>query len=411
MKHLLKSVFILGLIVGLSSGLYSNGLNLNGNGSKAIAMGGAFVGLADDFSAVFWNPAGLTQMEEPNLAIFATDIIPTPTYRFPLLGIDTEAKSEHHFSGALGFFKPLSDKVVVGIYGYIPSGVSVEWPGADLALLSGGVAYQWNAKVAIITVSPAIAFKVSDKFSLGATLNINYGLAKLKRPALGQYEEDTNGVGVGATLGMLYKPSEKFSFGLTFKTPFKATLKGDATMSGAPLLGLPGMDDAERAVTWPMWVGAGIAIKPNDKLTFTADAQYTDWKEMDIIPITFANAGWQLFFKDGADLTLRWEDKIQVRFGVEYKVSPSFALRGGYYHDPSPSPRSTMNILIPELSYNFFTIGFGYNTNKINLDFCLEYAIGKEVEVGLFEAEPDVGMPGFHNMDILVPNISLTFKF
>jgi long-chain fatty acid transport protein len=181
-------------------------------------------------------------------------------------------------------------------------------------------------------------------------------------------------------------------------------------MSGAPLLGLPEMDDAERDVTWPLWLGAGIAFKPNDKLTFTADAQYTDWKEMDILPINFSNAGWQLFFKEGADLTLRWDSKVQVRFGVEYKVSPSFALRGGYYYDPSPSPKATMNILLPELSYNFFTIGFGYKTNKINLDVCLEYAFGKEVEVGLLEAEPGVGMPGFHNMNILVPNISLTIK-
>ena len=45
--------------------LSANGLNLNGVGSKAIAMGGAFIGQADDFSAIFWNPAGLTQMQGP----------------------------------------------------------------------------------------------------------------------------------------------------------------------------------------------------------------------------------------------------------------------------------------------------------------------------------------------------------
>jgi len=36
-----------------------------GIGAKAGGMGGAFVGLADDPSALFWNPAGLTQLGSP----------------------------------------------------------------------------------------------------------------------------------------------------------------------------------------------------------------------------------------------------------------------------------------------------------------------------------------------------------
>ena len=79
MKRFLKLSVILGLMVGLCSGLYPNGFNLNSNGSKAIAMGGAFVGLADDYSAVFWNPAGLTQMTKTTLS-FSVPIL------FPLQG-------------------------------------------------------------------------------------------------------------------------------------------------------------------------------------------------------------------------------------------------------------------------------------------------------------------------------------
>ena len=43
----------------LSAPALPNGLNLNSIGTKALAMGGAFVGLADDFSAIYWNPAGI----------------------------------------------------------------------------------------------------------------------------------------------------------------------------------------------------------------------------------------------------------------------------------------------------------------------------------------------------------------
>ncbi len=36
----------------------ANGVYVPGVGTRASAMGGAFIGLADDYSAVHWNPAG-----------------------------------------------------------------------------------------------------------------------------------------------------------------------------------------------------------------------------------------------------------------------------------------------------------------------------------------------------------------
>lgn len=423
MKRFFKLSVILGLTVGLCSGLYPNGFNLNSNGTKALAMGGAFIGLADDYSAVFWNPAGLTQMKQTTLAFFGADIVPDASYQFTYPGvfsIDTKAETEHHLTGSVGFFKPLSEKVVVGIYGYTPSGLGVTWKGDELAALTGGVSREWHTYVGIITVAPVIAFKLSDKFSLGASINFNYGFAKLKRPVkevpgippLGQYSEDSNGTAFGATIGMLVKPSEKFSFGLTYRTALKVKLKGDVTISGAPALGLPETDDSERAVTFPMWFGAGIAIKPTDKLTITADAQYTNWKKMDTIPMEFANTYWKLYFEPGAQLALDWKDCVQLRFGLEYKTSEKFAIRAGYYYDPNPSPKHTRTILLPEMTFNFFTFGFGYHSEKVTIDLGFEYGMGKELEITMADLGPDdPGMLGIHNLDILVPNIAITFRF
>ncbi|MCK5005015.1 MAG: long-chain fatty acid transporter, partial [Candidatus Aminicenantes bacterium] len=72
MRNMFKVVSIIVLMLGLSFGAYSNGLNLNGMGTKAISMGGAFIAVADDYSAVFWNPAGLTQMDKANLSVFSS---------------------------------------------------------------------------------------------------------------------------------------------------------------------------------------------------------------------------------------------------------------------------------------------------------------------------------------------------
>jgi long-chain fatty acid transport protein len=401
------------LIVFTGISLPANGLNLNGVGSKAISMGGAFIGQADDYSAIFWNPAGLSQMKNSSISFFVTDLIPSGTYSFPTYGIDAKTKAGMYPSGSVGYFKPLNEKLLIGIAAYVPSGTGAKWNGEDLKILSKNVAYEWESFMAVITVSPVIAYKFSDMLSLGATLNLNYGMMKIKRPGVGQYTEDLSGIAFGATIGAMIKPIDRLSIGLTLRTPTKVKFSGTADMAGAALVGQATTSDAKREATWPLWFGAGLSFKATDKLTINADAQYTNWKKIDTIAITYDNAAWQalkghpqLGAAFNNDFVLNWKNAIQYRFGLEYVLCSKMSLRAGYYYDPSPSPAETLNILLPEITYNAITAGFGYKTNKINIDFCLEYLMGKKQE------SPITGkMPGTHGMNILVPNIGITYHF
>ncbi len=422
------------LIVCASVSLSANGLNLNGQGSKAIAMGGAFIGQADDFSAIFWNPAGLSQMKRSSLTFFATDLIPSGTYVFPAYGIDAKTKASMYPSGAFTYFKPINEKLVIGIGAYVPAGSGSNWDVEELKALSYGITkgkagntLLWKSMIAVVSISPAISYKINDVFSVGATFNANYAFMKLKKPAtfrllLGhldlkyaeQYDESTTAWGFGATFGLMVKPVDKLSIGLTVRTPVSITFKGDATndIASNPFIqisapGLPTTSGIERKATWPLWAGLGISFKPMDKLTLNFDLQYTQWEKIQSIDATYDNAKWQALFAAGAKLDLKWENKIQYRFGLEYAVSDKLALRAGYYYDPSPSPVETLSILLPEITYNVITVGFGYKTDKISLDLCLEDLMGKDAD------SPLAGglMPGTHGNSILVPNIAFTYRF
>ncbi|MCI0495675.1 hypothetical protein L0Z72_11790, partial [candidate division KSB1 bacterium] len=50
-------------VLTLSSSLFASGVSLTGVGARATALGGNFRGIANDWSAIFWNPAGLTQIK------------------------------------------------------------------------------------------------------------------------------------------------------------------------------------------------------------------------------------------------------------------------------------------------------------------------------------------------------------
>jgi long-chain fatty acid transport protein len=408
MKKIFKLTFVFVLAVFVSGSLFSNGLNLNGVGTKANSMGGAFIGLADDYSAVYWNPAGLTQMKEQSFAVYGSFLIPKGTYKLSSAGIDTQTKSAVYPSGAIGYFKPLSDKLVVGFLGYVPSGSGAEWDGTALTALSGGKTFKWKSMIGMFTLSPVVAYKISDMISVGVTVNFNYGMLQIDRPALGQYSENLTGTGYGATLGLMIKPSEKVSLGLTYKTSTKITAEGEAKMEGAGLLKLTTTATATREINWSMWFGAGVALKPIDKLTITADVQYTNWKNLDDIEVTYDNNAWNLFFAKGSTFKLNWEDRIQYRFGLEYLLSENLAVRAGFYHDPTPAPVDTLSILLPQVDYNSVTFGMGYTTGSLNIEFSFEYVMGKDRECPLTTKK---GMPGIHGMNILVPTIALSYKF
>ena len=70
----------LACLLVFAGGAYAGGFALSGVGSKAIGMGGAFRGLADDWSAAYWNPAGLTQLEESQLTGMLVFLSPRPEY-------------------------------------------------------------------------------------------------------------------------------------------------------------------------------------------------------------------------------------------------------------------------------------------------------------------------------------------
>ncbi len=329
-------------------------------------------------------------------------------------GIDAKSVPAHYLIPGLGFFTPLGKKFVVGVYVYAPSGAGAEWDGEDLVALTAGYPFEWKSKLGIFTISPSVAYKISDKIMIGATVDINYGMLTMDQPfELGQYSEDLKGWAANGTLGLLVKPSEKFSFGLSYKLPFTAKLSGEVEIPALAESPYPTTDTGTREAAWPMWFGGGIAFKPTNKLTITADVQWTNWKKLQTIPITFENEDWNDLFGPGGPYDrvdeLLWKDTFQYRFGAEYRLSESFALRGGYYIDENPGPLETQNILLPEFKYNWFTAGFGYQSSKIVIDAAIQYGTAADISVPL---DPEnYQMPGVHGMSMWVPSLNFTYKF
>jgi long-chain fatty acid transport protein len=426
------------LIFGLSTLALANGFNLNSLGTRALSMGGAFVGLADDFSAIYWNPAGISHFKTKYLGFYGTDIIPKGTYLFQqptqeglLTLVDAQTKTKNYLSGMLTYYHPINESLVAGIGVYVPSGLGATWDGQGFKLVTNGTSYQLESRVGMITIAPAASYQINEMVSVGAALNINYGMFSIKRWAgtvevpqqgeldLGQFDESLNGWGIGATFGALFKPNDKFSFGLTIRTPSKLSLSGNVNIQNIDLLGpnFKNQSVAKMDYTTPWWIAGGVAFRPMKDLIVTADLQWTQWSTVDQLVTNFQDPYWDLLMTGSGEnvAPMRWKDALQLRVGAEYMLYQNVALRAGYYYDPTPVPGSTMNVLLPCYTFHAITLGLGYDLNGLQIDFGFEILFGnqRQVDFAKWVYDPNYAsaMPGVYGMNIYVPNISVSYKF
>jgi long-chain fatty acid transport protein len=425
----MKKTLVMSLaVLFLACGLLANGLNLNGLGARPASMGGAFVGLADDFTAVFWNPAGLALLKGRTFGLAGDFLLPSARFTLdPTFSMETKAKG--YGAGLVGYFQPIGDRIVVGLGAYTLSGLGADWAsqGFEEALVyplppayftPSLESYRWRSFIGSITLAPSIAVRINDWMSFGATFNLSYGFFQTSQWAetavlptkpptlvnLGQQDLDVNGWGFGATFGLLIKTSDWLSVGLTWRTQTNMSLSGTTGIENLDRLGLPVSSDTSLDVPNPTWLAGGIAVKPVDRLTVTFDLQWTNWAKLGTIELVFADPEWAAALTDEAALVLNWKDSLQIRGGVEYAMG-KFALRAGYYYDPAPAPDETMNVLIPSFTYNSFNAGFGYAKDRWKIDFGLEYLVGKDRTI------TEGVMPGLYEMSIWVPKLSVGYTF
>ena len=346
-----KKVLLLFLMVSvLTAGAYAGGFALSGVSSKAIAMGGAFRGLADNWSAAYWNPAGLAQLEQTEINYMGIAITPipkmNPNIRYGSYDVGYKndqwryaEEKTHLASNVSGFMKlPSRDDVTFGLAVFAPYALGSKW-NIFKPLYDDAVAEypEWDheATLRVVDIHPSIAKSFLDKkLMLGMGVSIYYGTIDfqkallnptgLPRPhdnvAVDAFLEG-NGWGYGANFGMLYKFNDKFQVGISGKLPSKIKFEGDVTNTLYAIYNNPLLIDLVSQATtaeelaqlafifttpdegvrrWkseatadfklPADIGIGFAYKATEKLTMTLDFSYTFWSRLESIVIEIDTA-------------------------------------------------------------------------------------------------------------------------
>jgi long-chain fatty acid transport protein len=404
-----KAILSLLAVALFSSGLWGGGWNNTLMGARAIAMGAAFAGVADDASAIYYNPAGLAFQESKlNLAIDGFYILPTHEYVYP-----TGSRAQSKFSSSipqLFLTYQTSDRLTIGFGAYVPyAGGGVDWVEGQLPVPS------LRSYLGIVSLTPTVSYQVSEKFSVGLNINFYHSVFEVDTIAdpIGPMKTEESGSSLSAGLGLMFWPSERASLGLSIRGPAKMTLTGKTSISvDAPGLGLVSLDlDSETRFNLPWDIEIGFAYRLSDKFLVTTSAQYTMWSALKSIDKTIKNVPNPDFSTYDIEESepMNFKDILIVRAGMEYTISGGLALRAGIGMDRAAAPAEYLNVA--NIDVDKFTLlgGIGYRTGRMQIDFSYILAQGKEREKT--DYTPPFGFPGKYNLSASIFGLGVTYSF
>jgi long-chain fatty acid transport protein len=392
----LLGFFLPFVIASNSWAVGASGLTTQLLGAKALGQGNAFVAQADDPSAIYYNPAGLTQLSGTQVSVGTVLLVPI-TDRSGNGVPDDQAKRQLDALPLLYMTHaiPLAEdrKLVYGLGLNSPFGLVTDWaPTSSIRYVNTYSAFQ------LIELNPTVAVQVNRVLSIGvgadyvnlfdstADSQVNQN-ALVPGAADGSSHLSGHGQGWGYNAGILLKPVENHSFAVSYRSQIQIPIRGSLELSGLdPSLqgafnfaGANYSADATSSFILPQSVIGGYAYNPNKAWTLLLDYEWTQWNVFQdqrvAVQETDPNRLGLITGNSNTNVVVtprHWHNVSAVGGGANYKWNDSWQFRGGYAFFEKTVPNDTFTPDVPDASVHFITLGLSRTWERFILDFAFD---------------------------------------
>jgi long-chain fatty acid transport protein len=370
-------------LVGLAAGnAWASGFQLADQDAAATARGEAFVATADNASAIYYNPAGITQLSSNNVRSGIYGIYLKPTFRPPVDQANSGQTYQisKNFAAVPQFFathtlKSLPLSFGVGVYA--PYGGSITWPDD-----TGFRAVATKGSLTYLRVNPVVAYQVLPSLSIGAGVMVDYahidleqGLRSIATP-VNFFQFSGQGFSVGYNAGIRWQPLEQLSFGATFRSSNPIYFGGQTDFERIPIIPAGGRN-AHMNLTFPLTAAVGVSYRPTPKWNLELDADYTDWNSFNKTSIQQQTPVPHPFDPTGkVPVTLDWQGSWMYEFGVTRYFDNGWRVSAGYVFSQNSVPNAYYTPLAAHLDRHFFSVGTGYQGGRYSLDVAYQVGYG-----------------------------------
>jgi len=354
---------------------------------SVTGLGRSFAGgaaMANDATTIYYNPAGITRLKSDEAVVGASVISLTADFDKtsgtdaignPLSGGEGGPVGKLGGPATLYYASKLNDDWYWGFGFNAPFGLATEydrdWVGRYQATYS---------RVMIINIQPTIARKVSEEFSWGFGLDIQYmevklenaldfgsicfgqvgpvtctGLGLTPQGADGYVSLEGNSVSYGWNGGLLWE-HDGTRLGVTYRSQVKHSLEGDADFSNTPAVfaGLGVFTDTgiEADFDTPELISFGVVREVNDEWTVSFDLTRTGWDSFQELRVRFDNPN-----QPDSVQPEHWNDVYKASIGADWRMNAAWTLRAGYGYDNSPVADADRTARLPDGDRTWLSAG------------------------------------------------------
>lgn len=380
----------------------ANGFALPDQDAFATARGEAVTATADNPSAIYYNPAGITQLEGYNVRVGLYALDYQTSYQPP----SSSSKAGHTYNEQNTFaavprafltFSPTNGPFSFGLGVYSPFGGNMSWP-QDTGFRSVAL----NGKLTYVTINPVVAWKILPSLSIAAGPMVNYVDMTLDQGLIGSasppnfFRFTGSGWSAGYNLGARWQPLEQLSFGATFRSPAKVTLDGQTDSQLRP----PNVSTspAQTDFTFPLSAVGGLSWRPTPKWNLEFDASYTDWSSFSSTTIHQSNPP-RIVPHSDLLVTLDWQPSWMYEFGATRYFDSGWHVSGGYVFSGNSVPNSYYTPLASDMDRDFFSLGTGYQGRHLSFDIAYQFGYGPTHTVSGSQPSSTPGNLAYQNAD------------
>ncbi len=361
----------------MASTAIAGGYRVATQGQKALAMGHTGVAMTDSSEVLFFNPAGLTQLQSDIDIVGGLTLLDGKTkYQNSDVGASAETSSPLGTPVNTYYSNRYSDEFSWGLGLYTPFGTSVEWEkdweGSHLVN---------NISLKTIFLQPTAAYQVNETFSIGfgptyviGEVELNRNLSTSLADADGNRSNvtiDDSGVTAwGYNLGLMANVNEDLSLGLSYRSEITLEARnGNANFEDIPVALQSTYYDTtfDADLVLPAELTIGMSYKLNSKSTIAFDINRTYWGAYEKLVIEFDLNG-----VDPSVNLRNYKDVSIYRLGVQHTPNEKWIVRGGIYFDESPVQDGYFAPETPRNDSIGYTTGATYQySENMAMDFSL----------------------------------------
>ena len=346
---------------------------------KGIGTAGAGTAAfgTEDASTIYYNPAGMSFLEEVTATVgFATLF---PSTQFTNDGTNSAGFPTTGGTGGNGgvpglkfwgqtvpsvyVSSPIGERFTVGLGINAPFALETNYdPKSALRY------HAINSRTTSVLLNPAVAFKVSENFSIGAGFDVQYaqfglsnaidfgllgaaaGFNNLPGQPFGVFVPNQrdgkvrisgSDIGYGFNVGALYRLPAGTRLGLSYRHNIEFDLAGRADFTSVPapfgdraVVGATFLDqDTNAPLNLPASASFSVYQPIGESFALLGDVTFTRWSSFDKVQIQFVKPG-----VADANQFLNYDNVFRVALGGQYKTKRGFTFRAGVAYDESPVP-------------------------------------------------------------------------